>query len=44
MYDKEKMNLISVLNEIQNFIIYLICASFIITEKETYNSKTYDEI
>ena len=39
-----KINLMSLLNDIQNYIIYLICVSLIINEKDDLLSKKYDEV
>ena len=39
MNENKKINLISLLNDIQNYIIYLICVSFIIYENELNNEQ-----
>lgn len=42
--ENKKINLINLLNDIQNYIIYLILASLIITENDHYYPRSYDQI
>ena len=43
--EKKKVNLISLLNDIQNYIIFLLLSSLIIEENDNFiQSKTYDQI